>query len=92
LVLAGGFRVDGGRDRRLHERARVLGFEDLHGYLQARSDAGASVPQIAVELGVGDWQVQAALARSGVRLLPRPACSGWQPSGGGTPRSGSPPA
>jgi len=63
--------VDGGRDRRLDERARVLGFESLRGYLQARCDAGASVPGIAAELGVRDWQVQAALARLGVRLAPR---------------------
>jgi hypothetical protein len=64
--------VDGGRDRRLDERARVLEFEDLRGCLQARCDAGHSIPRIAAELGVHDWQVQAALARSGVRLAPRP--------------------
>jgi hypothetical protein len=63
--------VDGGRDRLLDERARVLGFEDLRGYLQARCDAGHSIPRIATELGVRDWQAQAALARSGVRLAPR---------------------
>jgi hypothetical protein len=63
--------VDDGRDRRLDERARVLGFESLRGYLQARCDAGHSVPGIAAELGVGDWQVQAALVRSGVRLAAR---------------------
>jgi AraC-like DNA-binding protein len=72
LVLAGGFVVDDGRTRRLKERARVLGFEDLAAYLQTRCDAGASVPWIATELGVRDWQVQAALARSGVRLASRP--------------------
>jgi AraC-like DNA-binding protein len=49
----------------------VLGFEDLHGYLQARCDAGHSIPRIATELAVGDWQVQAALTRTGVRLAPR---------------------
>jgi len=48
----------------------VLGFESLRGYLQARCDAGASIPRIATELGVGDWQVQAALTRSKVRLAP----------------------
>ncbi len=47
-------------------------FRDLLGYLQARCDAGYSIPRIATELGVRDWQVQAALARSGVRLAPRP--------------------
>jgi AraC-like DNA-binding protein len=72
LVLSGGFVVDDGRDRRLDERARVLGFDDLRGYLQDRCDAGYSVPQLAAELGMSDWQVQAALARSGVRLAPRP--------------------
>jgi hypothetical protein len=56
----------------LEERVTLLGFEDLRGYLQARCDADASVPGIATELGVGDWQVQAALTRSGVRLAPRP--------------------
>jgi hypothetical protein len=54
------------------ERARVLGFEDLGAYLQDRCDAGASIPRIATELGVPDWQVQAALARLQVRLAPRP--------------------
>ncbi len=50
----------------------MLGFGSLRSYLQARCDAGHSVPGIAAELGVGDWQVQVALARSGVRLAPRP--------------------
>jgi len=49
--------VDGGHGRRLEERAGALGFEDLRGYLQDRCDAGSSVPRIAVELGVPDWQV-----------------------------------
>jgi hypothetical protein len=64
--------VDGDRDRRLQERAHWYGFEDLRGYLQARCDAGASIPRIASELGVRDWQVQTALARLAVRLAPRP--------------------
>jgi hypothetical protein len=72
LALAGGFVVDGGRDRRLQERASVLGFGDLRGYLQDRCDAGFSIPRMAVELGVPDWQVQAALSRQQVRLAPRP--------------------
>jgi hypothetical protein len=72
LVLEGGFAVDGGRDRRLEERAGALGFDDLGAYLQARCDAGYSVPQLAADLGVRDWQVQAVLARLGVRLAPRP--------------------
>jgi hypothetical protein len=56
----------------LKERAGVLGFDDPRAYLQARCDAGHSVSRIATELGVRDWQVQAALARQGVRLAPRP--------------------
>jgi hypothetical protein len=72
LVLGGGFVVDGGRGRHLEERARVLGFEDLCGYLQSRCDAGASVPRIASELRVSDWEVRAALSRLAVRLAPRP--------------------
>jgi hypothetical protein len=50
----------------------VLGFEDLRAYLQARCDTGHSIPRIATELGVRDWQVQAALSRLGVRLAPLP--------------------
>src|SRR6266511_4238369 len=50
LILEGGFVVDDGRNRLLKDRARVLGFEDLGAYLQARCDAGASIPRIATEL------------------------------------------
>jgi hypothetical protein len=64
--------VDGGRERRLEERAVALGFDGLGSYLQARCDAGASIPRIATELEVRHWQVQAALSRSRVRLAPRP--------------------
>jgi hypothetical protein len=71
LVLEGGFAVDGGRDRHLKERLGALGFDGFRAYLQVRCDAGHSVPRIAAELGVGDWQVQAALARLAVRLAPR---------------------
>jgi hypothetical protein len=71
LLLWSGFRVDGSRDRHLDERARVLGFEDLRGYLQARCDGGASIPRIATELGVRDWQVHAALSRLAVPLAHR---------------------
>jgi hypothetical protein len=55
----------------LEERVALLGFESLRGYLQARCDAGHSITRIATELGVGDWQVQAALSRLQVRLAPR---------------------
>jgi len=72
LVLEGWFAVDGSRDRHLKERLGALGFDDFRAYLQVRCDAGSSVPRVAAELGVGDWQVQAALARLAVRLAPHP--------------------
>jgi hypothetical protein len=72
LVLEGGFAVDGGPARHLQERAGALGFNDLRAYLQARCDAGHGIPGIATELGVGDWQVQAALTRLQTRLAPLP--------------------
>jgi hypothetical protein len=56
----------------LEARVGALGFDDLGAYLQVRCDAGHSVPRIAAELGLGDWQVQAALARLAVRLAPHP--------------------
>jgi hypothetical protein len=76
--------VDGGRDRHLKEQAGALGFEDLAAYLWTRCDAGHSIPRIAAELGVREWQVQAALRDW--RCGWRPARSGWPSSGGGTPR------
>jgi hypothetical protein len=54
LVIYGGFAVDDGRTRQLERRAQRLGFADLRGYLQARSDAGLSIPQLAAELGVSE--------------------------------------
>jgi hypothetical protein len=64
--------VDGGRDRFLQERIAALGFDDLGAYLQTRCDAGHSIPRIATELRVREWQVQAALSRLAVPLTPRP--------------------
>jgi hypothetical protein len=52
----------------LQERAGALGFDDPRAFLQARCDAVFSIPGIATELGVRDWQVQAALTRLQVRL------------------------
>ena len=72
MVIHGGFAVDDGRTRRLEQRAQRLGFADLRGYLQARCDAGRSVPQLAAELGVTPWTVKRALGQAGVRLPPRP--------------------
>jgi hypothetical protein len=50
----------------------VLGFGGLGEYLQARCDTGSSIPRIASELRISDWEVQAALSRLGVRLASRP--------------------
>jgi hypothetical protein len=71
LVIHGGFAVDDGRARRLERRSRRLGFADLRGYLQARSDAGLSTPQLAAELDVSQWTVKQALTWAGVQLPPR---------------------
>jgi hypothetical protein len=61
LVVQGGFLVDDGRTRHLERRAQRLGFADLRSFLQARSDTGLSVPQLATELGVTPWTVKQAL-------------------------------
>jgi AraC-like DNA-binding protein len=64
--------VDGGRIRRLEQRADDFGFGTLRGYLQTRCDTGYSVPGLAQELGVSEWTVTQALATMGVVLPPRP--------------------
>lgn len=71
LVVHGGFAVDGGRTRQLERRAQRLGFADLGGYLQARSDSGLSAPQLAAELGVTPWTVKQQLTQAGLTLPPR---------------------
>jgi hypothetical protein len=61
LVIHGGFAVDDDdRTRQLERRAQRLGFADLRGYLQARSDAGLSLPQLAAELGFADLRAYLA--------------------------------
>jgi hypothetical protein len=72
LVIHGGFVVDEGHSRRLEQHARRLGFDDLRSYLQARCDAGVSVPGLAQELGVSDWRVTKALANLHITLASRP--------------------
>jgi hypothetical protein len=67
LVIHGGFAVDDGRTRQLEQRARTLGFADLPGYLQTRSDAGLSIPQLAAELDVSEWTVKRSLRQAGVQ-------------------------
>jgi hypothetical protein len=71
VVIDGGFRVDGGRYRRLEHQAERLGFPSLRACLQALSDAGYSVPGLAEELGASRWLVPQAMGELGVRLQPR---------------------
>jgi hypothetical protein len=62
----------------------VLGFADLRGYLQARTDAGLSIPRLSTELGVREWSVKRALTQAGVtchRVL-----SGWSASAATPPQ------
>jgi AraC-like DNA-binding protein len=63
--------VDDGPTRYLEQGARRLGFADLSGYLQTRSDAGLSIPRLAAELGVSEWTVKRSLGQVGVTLPPR---------------------
>jgi AraC-like DNA-binding protein len=71
LIIHGGFVIDDRRARQLERRAQRLGFADLRGYLQARSDAGLSIPRLAAELGVSEWTVKQSLGQGDVKLLPR---------------------
>jgi AraC-like DNA-binding protein len=64
--------VDDGRSRRLQQHARHLGYSDLRGYLQARCDAGYSLPALAHELGESEWTVTKALATQPITLPARP--------------------
>src|SRR6266700_6026509 len=50
LTLTGGFTVLDSQQRRLHDRARLRGYSDLHGYLLARAQQQASPAQLASEL------------------------------------------
>jgi AraC-like DNA-binding protein len=71
LIIHGGFLVDDGRPRQPEQPAQRLGLADLRRYLQAHSDAGLSIPQLAAELGVRKWTVKQALSQAGVTLPPR---------------------
>jgi hypothetical protein len=73
VVIDGGFRVDGGRSRRLEHQAERMGFPSLRSCLQALSDDGYSLPRLAKELGTTQRLVSQALAELGVRLPPRRA-------------------
>jgi AraC-like DNA-binding protein len=50
----------------------------LRSYLQARCDAGHSVPRLARELGESEWTITKALATLGIVLPPRPQRLAWQ--------------
>jgi hypothetical protein len=50
LAITGGFTVTDRQQRRLHHRARTLGFPDLNSYLVARSQQDTSLTQLANEL------------------------------------------
>jgi AraC-like DNA-binding protein len=67
VVIDGGFRVDGGRFRQLEQQAERLGFANLRTCLQALSDAGYSVSQLAEELGATRWLVSQALSEFGIQ-------------------------
>jgi AraC-like DNA-binding protein len=72
LIIQGGFVVDDGRSRCLERHARRFGYPDLRSYLQARCDAGYSVPALACELGESEWTISQALATQRVTLPSRP--------------------
>jgi len=63
--------ADDGRTRRLEQHGRRFGYPDLRSYLQARCDAGYSVPALAEELHVSDWTVSQALATQRITLPSR---------------------
>jgi hypothetical protein len=73
VVIDGGFRVDGGRYRRLDQQAGRLGFRGLRACLQALSDAGYSLPRLAQQLGTTEWVVSQALGEFGVQRQDRRA-------------------
>jgi hypothetical protein len=66
LTLRGGFTVRDSQQRRLHDRARTLGFADLGSYLQARCRQQASPAQLASELGTTITVVRHLLDQAGI--------------------------
>jgi len=90
LVLAGGFRVDGGRDRRLVERARVLGSSVCADICRPAAMAAPASPGSRWSLGWATGRCRRRWRGPGCGW--RPVRSGWLGSGGGTPRSALPPA
>jgi AraC-like DNA-binding protein len=70
-MIKGGFRVDGGHNRHLHQQARRLGFADLRACLQALLEDGWSVPQLARHLGATQPAIRRAIADHHLHQLPR---------------------
>jgi hypothetical protein len=78
LVLSGGFTVTDRQQRRLDQQARRRGFADLHHYLEARSQADATLAQLASELDTTVDIVRGLITQHGVHRSPRPVRSARQ--------------
>ncbi len=74
----GGFAVVDGQQRRLHARARTLGFADLHGYLDARCQQQASLAQLAGELATTTPVIGRLLDHAGLQPPPPSAAAARQ--------------
>lgn len=67
---AGRITRAGQRERTLAHRLRVLGFEDLAGYLRHARCTGASLRSIAKALGFGWVRLHRELAAAGIAVAP----------------------
>jgi hypothetical protein len=66
LRIKGGFAVIDRQQRRLHDRARTLGFADLDSYLVDRCQADASLAQLAGELHITIDVVRRLIDQAGI--------------------------
>jgi len=71
LVISGRFPVVNDHDRRLHQHARGLGYEDLVRYLQARCQQHASLAKLASELATTTPVIRRLLQHAGIGWPPR---------------------
>jgi AraC-like DNA-binding protein len=71
LTIKDRFRVDGGRDRSLHQQARRLGFADLRACLHALVDDGWSIPQLAAHIDTTQAAIRRAIQDHHIRQPPR---------------------
>jgi len=78
LTLNDGFAVIDRQQRHLHDRAHTLGFADLHGYLQARSQQQAGLAQLADELGTTTLVVRHLLDQAALQPPPPPLAAARQ--------------